>query len=100
MASEGDSQMMATAVAEVSSFSAFLDKVVSVFFEDEGSDNFDQTLKEKSSGECMKKFLSDPQIQALFVQKAAVVKGQFFIRLFAKSGKKFKFFCLFALTNE
>ena len=67
-----------TAVAEVSTLSAFLGKIIPMLFEDsdEGSDTFIQALNDKSSEECMKKFLADPQIQALFVQKAAVTKGK------------------------
>lgn len=64
----------AAAVVDVSSFSNYLRRVVPVLLEDvdDTPEALNNALKDKSSIECMKKFLSDSQIAALFIQKASL----------------------------
>ena len=78
--SDNDPTMMAAqaaAVVDVSSFSNYLRRVVPVLLEDvdDTPEALNNALKDKSSVECMKKFLSDSQIAALFIQKASL-KGK------------------------
>ena len=69
---EGDAQATATQqVVEVSTFANYLRRVVPVLLED--ADDTPETLihalKDKASIDCIKKFLSDPQVPALAVHR-------------------------------
>lgn len=71
---DADPQQAATqAVIEVTTFANYLRRVVPVLLED--ADDTPEaliiTLKDKNTIECMKKFLGDPQVPALFVQRMA-----------------------------
>ena len=67
------------AVIEVSAFANYLRRVVPVLLEDADDTpaSLVTALKEKSAIECMKKYLSDPQVPVLYVQRQSVtsVKG-------------------------
>ena len=58
-------------VIEVSAFANYLRRVVPVLLEDADDTprSLVSALKEKGALDCMKKFLSDPQIPVLFVQR-------------------------------
>ena len=63
----------AQVVIEVSAFANYLRRVVPVLLED-GDDTpaaLVVALKEKNAIECMKKFLSDPQVSVLYIQRSS-----------------------------
>ena len=79
--SDTDSSQQAAAtqaVIEVSSFANYLRRVVPVLLEnaDDTPQELLVALKDKQSIDCMKKFLSDPQIPCLLVQRLTA-KGKF-----------------------
>ena len=78
MADSGDaetqSQQQSTqSVVEVSALANYLRRVVPVLLEDidDTPVSLNSALKDKHTQECMKKFLSDPQVTALLVQRLA-----------------------------
>uniref|UniRef100_A0A0L8I729 Dynein heavy chain, cytosolic n=1 Tax=Octopus bimaculoides TaxID=37653 RepID=A0A0L8I729_OCTBM len=67
-------QQPAQAVAELSEFTAFLGRMVSVVFEDTTAsitEAFKRALVDKTNTDCIRKFLSDPQIPILLVQRSS-----------------------------
>lgn len=72
---EGDAAQPAAAqaVSEVSAFANYLRRVVPVLLEnsDDTPDTLVAALKDKQAVECMRKFLSDPQIPCLLAQRTA-----------------------------
>lgn len=67
-------QQPAQAVAELSEFTAFLGRIVSVVFEDSTTSKteaFKRALADKTNTDCIRKFLSDPQIPILLVQRSS-----------------------------
>lgn len=74
-------QQPAQAVAELSEFTAFLGRMVSVVFEDTTAsitEAFKRALVDKTNTDCIRKFLSDPQIPILLVQRSSP-KGLSFV---------------------
>lgn len=67
-----------TSIVESSVFTQFLSKAVKLLLQEEGEDEIDNALaacfEEKNHLECVRKFLSDPQVPTLFVQRG-VIKG-------------------------
>ena len=65
------------AVIEVSAFANYLQRVVPVLLEnaDDTPQELFMALKDKQSIECMKKFISDPQIPCLLVQRLTTKGG-------------------------
>ena len=92
MADNGDPEAQqqaaaAQAVMETSAFSNYLRKVVPVLLED-----VDDTpaalvgaLKERAAIEAMKKFISDPQVPALLIQRMATKGNSSLIKCFLYS---------------
>ena len=80
MADEGDggSETATQSVIEMSAFSNYLRRVVPVLLEDvdDTPAALNTALKERSSVDCMKKFLSDPQATVLIVQRHSS-KGEY-----------------------
>ncbi len=74
-AAEGESQQQVAtqAVIEVSSFANYLKRVVPVLLEDadDTPESLILALRDKSALDSMRKFLSDPQIPVLLVQRVA-----------------------------
>ena len=71
---DGSQQVAAQVLVEVSAFANYLRRVIPVLLED-----VDDTpaplvaaLKERSAVECMKKFISDPQVPTLLIQRIAI----------------------------
>jgi dynein heavy chain 1 len=74
---DGDTTSAATpaqpvSVTDVSAFANYLRRVVPVLLEngDDTPEALVAALKDKSAVECMRKFLGDPQIPCLLVQRA------------------------------
>lgn len=67
------SQSSTATVIEVSSFANYLRRVIPVLLEDaeDTPEALNVALKDRAAMECMKKFLSDPQIPVLLVQRSA-----------------------------
>ena len=80
MADSGDADGQGTtqALMEVSSFANYLRRVVPVLLEDveDTPVGLVTTLKDKSSVDLMKKFISDPQLPVLLIQRLTT-KGKF-----------------------
>ena len=83
--SENTSETQTVGVVDYTAFANFLRKAVTVLLpEDDGHlepPALNATLDDKSNQECIKKFLSDPQISILFVQRASS-KGKFYLSYF------------------
>lgn len=78
MAAEGDAASETSqTIADVTAFSNYLRRVSTVFLEDadESPASLIKALGEKSSGESIRKFLSDPQLPVLFVQRQSLGRG-------------------------
>lgn len=75
-----ESQQQNISVVDYKAFSNYLRKCVNLFFEfDEfNSLKLEEVLDEnRGNQECIKKFLSDPQVPTLYIQKSTV-KGKTF----------------------
>jgi len=74
---EAESVPPTATIIEVSTFSNYLRRVIPVLLEDaeDTPEALIHALKDKTSIDCMKKFLSDPQIPVLLVQRSSV-KGR------------------------
>lgn len=69
-----DTQQQNVSVVDQKAFCNYLRKCVHLFFdeEEENSTKLEEALDEnRLHQECIKKFLSDPQVQTLFIQKAS-----------------------------
>lgn len=61
-------------IVDYKAFSNYLRKCVNLFFDDEefNSSKLEEALDEnRANQECIKKFLSDPQVQTLYIQKSS-----------------------------
>ncbi|KAL7038933.1 hypothetical protein ACKWTF_009751 [Chironomus riparius] len=69
-----DNQQQNISIVDYKAFSNYLRKCVNLFFDDEefNSSKLEEALDEnKANQECIKKFLSDPQVQTLYIQKSS-----------------------------
>ena len=80
------------AVIEVSSFANYLRRVVPVLLEDadDTPESLIAAVKDRTAVESMKKFLSDPQVPVLVVQRS-IIKGDLLIFLSMSGSFSFKF---------
>lgn len=65
-------------IVEFKSFANYIRKAITILLpdDDESSSKLEEALDEnRGNQECIKKFLSDPQVQALYIQKSAT-KGE------------------------
>ena len=67
-------QAPAVAVIDVSKFADYLKRVILPLLEeaDDAPENFAAALCDRVNVECMKRFLGDPQIPALLVERTSV----------------------------
>jgi len=79
MADSGDSeasvqQAQTVAVSDVSKFAGYLRRAVPVLLEDaeDTPEVFAASLGERAVVDCMKRFLADPQVPVLLVQRLSV----------------------------
>ncbi len=92
MADSGDSDAQqaaaAQAVMEVSAFANYLRRVVPVLLEDveDTPAALVTAFKERASIESMKKFISDPQVSVLLIQRLGV-KGKFLFKFDISIGR-------------
>ena len=73
-----DNQQQTVAIVDHKAFCNYLRKAILVLFDDEevNSSKLEEALDEnRSNQECIKKFLSDPQVQTLYIQKSST-KGK------------------------
>lgn len=57
-------------VCEYNAFTNYLRKAITIFFEEElNVSAFNQALDDSSSQECIKKFIGDSQVSALYIQR-------------------------------
>uniref|UniRef100_A0A336KP21 Dynein heavy chain, cytoplasmic n=1 Tax=Culicoides sonorensis TaxID=179676 RepID=A0A336KP21_CULSO len=57
-------------ICDYNAFTNYLRKAISIFFEEElNVSAFSQALNDRSSQECIKKFIGDPQVSALYIQR-------------------------------
>jgi hypothetical protein len=76
--SSGSSSSNNVVVADINAFTKYLKQVIPVLLDSSNVNNveFDKVLNEKSSVECIKKFIGDPQVRSLMIQKL-LAKGEF-----------------------
>ena len=79
MADSGDSespvqQAQTVAVSDVGKFAGYLRRAVPVLLEDaeDAPEAFAAALDERSVVDCMKRFLADPQVPVLLIQRLSV----------------------------
>lgn len=73
-----DTTQESVAVVDHKAFCNYLRKALAILFDDEeqNSSKLEEALDDnRSHQECIKKFLSDPQVQTLFIQKSSI-KGE------------------------
>lgn len=73
-----DAQQQNVSIVDQKAFCNYLRKCVNLFFDEEelNSSKLEEALDEnRLHQECIKKFLSDPQVQTLYIQKASY-KGE------------------------
>jgi len=87
MADSGDSeapvqQAQTVAVSDVGKFAGYLRRAVPVLLEDaeDTPEAFAAALDERAVVDCMKRFLSDPQVPVLLVQRLSVKGSHIFSR--------------------
>lgn len=69
-------------IVDESAFTNYIRKTIQIFFEEEFiPQSFNIALEERSTQECIRKFLSDPQVQSLYIQRCSS-KGNFGILIF------------------
>lgn len=70
------------AIVDYSTFVNYLRKIVKILLpdEDEVPPSFNLTLEDKNSQESIRKFISDTQVWALYIQRSSS-KGNFFIQI-------------------
>lgn len=71
-------QQESVAVVDQKSFCNYLRKAILVLFDDDeiNSSKLDEALDDnRGHQECIKKFISDPQVQTLYIQKSSL-KGK------------------------
>lgn len=57
---------------EYDAFANYIRKVIQIFFDEEFiPPAFNFALEDRSTQECIRKFISDPQVQALFIQRCS-----------------------------
>lgn len=59
------------ALVDVTDFTTYLRRVIPPILDDQ-SDTLSNALKEKTTLECLKKFIGDPQVPTLMVQRLAL----------------------------
>lgn len=64
-------------VVEFNAFADYLCELTSILVEDDGgsASAFKNALEDKSHQECIRKFLADPQVPTLFIQRSGT-KGE------------------------
>lgn len=72
-----EGQQQSVAIVDHKAFANFLRKIICVLFDDEPTTSKLEEALDENRGhqECIKKFLSDSQVQTLFIQKAST-KGK------------------------
>lgn len=73
-----DTQQQIVSIVDHKQFCNYLRKAILVLFDDEfgSSSKLEEALDEnRANQECIKKFLSDPQVQTLYIQKSST-KGK------------------------
>ena len=67
----GSSSSNNVVVADINAFTKYLKQVIPVLLDSSDVNNveFDKIFNEKSSVECIKKFIGDPQVHSLIIQK-------------------------------
>lgn len=73
-----DAQQQIVSIVDYKAFCNYLRKAILVLFDEEGvnSSKLEEALDEnRSNQECIKKFLSDPQVPTLYIQKSST-KGE------------------------
>lgn len=59
-------------IVDIGAFCNYLRKVIQIFFEEEFiPPSFNAALEERSTQEYIKKFISDPQVQSLYIQRCS-----------------------------
>lgn len=57
-------------ICDYNAFTNYLRKAITIFFEEElNVSAFNLALDDRSSQECIKKFIGDPQVSALYIQR-------------------------------
>lgn len=79
----GDQAQVQVALADVNNFLKYLRKAVPVCLEEDviTSQAFETALGDKSHQEAIRKFISDPQTRAIFIQRSST-KGKSMARIF------------------
>lgn len=90
-ASGAGGQTPAVSIADVSDFCKYVRKIIPCLLDenDESCEQLDNALKDKNNLEIIKKYISDPQIPALLVQRLSQ-KGMFLDSFFYNSIRFFK----------
>lgn len=59
-------------IVDFDAFSNYMRKAIQIFFEEEFiPPAFNVALEERSTQECIRKFISDPQVQSLYIQRCS-----------------------------
>jgi dynein heavy chain 1 len=69
-----ETQQQNVSIVDQKAFSNYLRKCVNLFFDDEeiNASKLEEALDDnRAHQECIKKFLSDPQVQTLYIQKSS-----------------------------
>jgi dynein heavy chain 1, cytosolic len=73
-----DTQQQSVSIVDHKQFCNYLRKAILILFDDEfgSSSKLEEALDEnRGNQDCIKKFLSDPQVQTLYIQKSST-KGE------------------------